>query len=189
MQPRMSDAELKVFIKYISASRKYLEFGAGGSTCLAARLVAERIVTIDSSLLWLSKVWSWCKANGVLEPHTVFADIGPVAEWGRPTDPGSRFKWPGYHGCVWATENGQDFDLFMVDGRFRVACFMQVLLHCRPGAIVMFHTFASRPQYHVVRTLAEQIDAVEDLAIFRVPETIDRETATRLLAEHAYNYA
>ena len=77
----------------------------------------------------------------------------------------------------------------MVDGRFRVACFMQVLLNCRSDATIMMHDFASRPCYHVVRDVAEEIEAVKNLSLFRPPADGDRTRIEALLAEYAYDPA
>ena len=45
----------------------------------------------------------------------------------------------------------RNFDLVLVDGRFRVACALKVWERLKPGAILMihdFHTEERRPIYH-----------------------------------------
>ena len=70
---------------------------------------------------------------------------------------GTRKRWPDYHGSIWIRAESSDADLYMVDGRFRVACFMQVLLHSRRDALIMIYDFDFRNEYHVVREVAREI--------------------------------
>ena len=73
----MSASEQSLFVGTLRRSDNYLEFGAGGSTCIASGLVGGRIVTVDSSTEWLDKVVRWCAERGTVKPHAVFVDIGP----------------------------------------------------------------------------------------------------------------
>ena len=57
----MSDDECRLFKSILKCSMRYLEFGSGGSTCLAASLVTESNISIDSSLEWLDKVRQVCE--------------------------------------------------------------------------------------------------------------------------------
>lgn len=189
MNPRMSPAERQLFVRSLDGARAYCEFGAGGSTCIASQLVRERITTVDSSAEWLDRVVGWCTENGTVQPRALFADIGPVGDWGWPLEGTCRSNWPAYHRAVWATEDGGAFDTFMIDGRFRVACFMQVLLHCRPDATIMFHDFANRLAYHVVREVANEIESAENLSLFSPRAGADRTRIEALLAEFEYTPA
>jgi hypothetical protein len=140
----MTEQELWLFEQLLACSGKYLEFGSGGSTCLAAATVSTSVIAVDSSKLWLDKVAEWCSANGCrVTPELVHADIGEIGKWGWPHDPDSRHRWPSYHGGVWENPAASDADLYLIDGRFRVACFMQVIVHANPDSIIAFHDFAS----------------------------------------------
>ncbi len=63
-------------------------------------------------------------------------------------------------------EKSYDADLYLIDGRFRVACFMKTLLNCRPDAMIMVHDFASRSEYSIIKSMAREIAVVEDLSVF-----------------------
>ena len=56
MTPRMSAAELGLLASFLRCAQHYYEFGAGGSTCLAASLVAQSVTAVDSSQAWLDEV-------------------------------------------------------------------------------------------------------------------------------------
>jgi hypothetical protein len=182
LKPRMTDKELDLFKTFIGRATNYVEFGAGGSTCVAAPLVKNSIVSVDSSDVWLQKVADVCAAQPTwVQPTLLFVDIGPIGAWGSPTDPGTRDRWPDYHEKVWEIPGTSEADLYMVDGRFRIACFMQSLLHARPGALIAIHDFTSRPAYAVVTEVAEQVASVDTLAVFRKREDQDEVRIRELL--------
>ncbi|MBB5694370.1 hypothetical protein [Muricoccus pecuniae] len=73
----------------------------------------------------------------------------------------------------------------MVDGRFRVACAMQVLLRCRPDAVLVMHDFSSHREYHVVRGFARELAIAEDFSVFQRRPDFDVEKARQTLARYA----
>jgi hypothetical protein len=173
MTPHMSSKELALFTSFIKHSRRYLEFGCGGSTCVAARLVKQQVVSVDSSEEWIDKTFNECNEQSgarskEMNLDMVHVDIGPLKEWGWPADDQTRPNWRYYHSGVWDMDGltAKDADLVFIDGRFRVACFMQTLLHCRPDVPIMVHDFSNRPEYHAVLEVAFQIASAENLSVF-----------------------
>lgn len=170
MLPRMSDEEAALFLSFVRNSRSYVEFGAGGSTVVASKHVQSSILSVDSSRDWLDQVRTAC-ASSRTRPELIFVDIGPTAEWGFPTDSSMKPRWPDYHSAIWKMPHSAAADLYFVDGRFRVACFAQIVLHCNPNAIIGIHDFTSRPKYHCVREIAREIATAGDMSFFRpLPE-------------------
>lgn len=167
MQPRMSAPECALLTAFLCRSRTYLEFGTGGSTVLAARFVEGHITSVDSSAEWLEKVRVACAEAGCRAAlDLVLVDIGPTGGWGYPSDPATAERWPAYHEAVWDRPKAREADFCLVDGRFRAACFLQALLHCRPDTLIAIHDFNSRPGYHVARELAREVAMAEDLSVF-----------------------
>jgi len=182
MNPRMSEKELRLFECFTRCSDRYLEFGSGGSTCVAANTVNTSIVSIDSSKEWQDNVRKYCTNNNTkLIPELLHADIGPTGNWGVPTDKNTRDKWPNYHGNIWTTPSASCADLFMVDGRFRIACFVQIVLHCEPDSVIMFHDFTSREKYHVIKEVAREIASAEELSVFTLARGRIRNRALEIL--------
>jgi hypothetical protein len=77
-------------------------------------------------------------------------------------------------------------DFFLVDGRFRVACFMQALLHAQTGALIAVHDFASRPTYHVIYEVAREVASAENFSVFLPRADYDAQHALALLDRYAY---
>jgi hypothetical protein len=177
----MSEEETALFLSFVRNSRHYVEFGTGGSTVLASNHVRHSILSVDSSQTWLDKVGAAC-GTCQTTPELMLANIGPTGDWGFPTDGSTKSCWPDYHSAIWKYEQSSDADLYLVDGRFRVACFAQIVLHCKPTAIIGFHDFSSRPDYHCVREIAQEIATTGDLSFFLpLPR---RDAAEAILQSH-----
>jgi len=186
VHPRMSSKEIGLFISFLRNSHAYVEFGAGGSTVLASHHVKQSILSIDSSREWLDKVQS--AADGNVTPKLVYVDIGPIGDWGYPLDQSTNSRWPRYHEFPWDVPGAAEADLYMIDGRFRVACFAQAAAHCDPNAVIAFHDFASRKQYHCVLEIAREIATAEDMSFFQ-PLTGIQGKANRIIEEYKLNPA
>ncbi len=190
MNVRMTDAEAALFRSFLECSRTYVEFGAGGSTCLAAATQKDAIISVDSSDEWLEKVRSECASRpNAASMHLVKVDIGPTGDWGVPLDAFTRDRWPDYYTTLWANPVSRSADTVLVDGRFRVACFMATLMNCHPGTTVIIHDYASRPHYHVVREVAHEIARAGDLSVFRFSEKTQMPRVREIMEAHAFEPA
>jgi hypothetical protein len=105
-----------------------------------------------------------------------------------PTDKNAMPRWPNYHSDIWKSRRSSEADLYFIDGRFRVACFAQVVLHCNENALIGFHDFKSRQHYHCVREIAREIATAEDMSFF-MPLRDMKERASKMLEEFMFNPA
>jgi hypothetical protein len=168
MTPAMTAAEIELLSAALRPAVRYVEFGSGGSTVLAATIVGESIISVDSSQEWLGAVEQAClEAKTPIMPKGVLVDIGRIRDFGWPIDETARDRWPDYHSSVWARwPEAAKADVFLIDGRFRVACFLQSLLHSDSDCIFMMHDYFSRPYFHIVEMFARVIARADDLAVF-----------------------
>ena len=188
LQPAMSAEEVALLRAFLSSCDRYVEFGAGGSTVLAATLVGRHVIATDSDPAWLDRVRDACRDAAVpVTPELVHAAIGPTAEWGHPAGAGSRALWPAYHETVWNRTRACDADLFLVDGRFRVACVLRVLLEASADALVAIHDFGVRPEHDPVLGFARPICAAGTLAVLRRRGDFDPRRASDCLRAHAHD--
>ena len=145
---------------------------------------------LNSSVEWHNQVAESCLAGEcIVKPNLVHVDIGPVGDWGFPIDKSTKERWPSYYQTIWKTPAASDADLYLVDGRFRVASFMSVLLHCKPDAIIMIHDFSSREGYHVIKEVAREIARAEDLSVFTPAVAQSRALIHELLTRHRFESA
>jgi hypothetical protein len=188
LPPRMTLREQDLFVSFLRCSKQYLEFGTGGSTILAAAHVATSVTSVDSSDEWQARVAKSCAAAGTqIVPLLVWVDIGRVGPWGRPIDDSAKSRWPEYFSAVWKIPQAMGTDLCLIDGRFRVACFLSVLLHCSPLTTIMIHDFPERDIYHVVQQFADQIAIADSLAVFHRRSDFVPEAALHLLDKMKFN--
>ncbi len=180
----MTDDEARLFRAFVRCAERYTEFGAGGSTRLAAEY-ARRIVSVDSSETWLSDVRGAIGGAVALTTHLV--DIGETGGWGFPIDESRRDQWPRYSLSVWDNAEAALADVFLIDGRFRVACFAESFRRARPGAILIIHDYASRDYYHSVASLADTIAVADDLCVFLKRDAGKDEEAAALADEHRFD--
>jgi hypothetical protein len=184
----MAPDEWKTFEGLVRCAARYVEFGSGASTVLASALATDWVIAFDSSKGWLDRVGDACRERKTRQvPLLSHVDIGEIGEWGFPKDETSRDRWPLYHSGMWEDPRLAEADLYLVDGRFRIACFAQMLLHCGEHAFVAFHDYASRPYYHAAAAIGREVLRVGDLSVFMRPAALDRELAQRLIDDHAYD--
>ncbi|MFG1417586.1 glycosyltransferase family 2 protein [Xanthobacter sp. V0B-10] len=185
--PRMSDPEREMFQRALEGVENFLEFGAGGSTALAARTGVKRIVSVESDVQWLDLLAQRPEIAAV-DFTALHIDIGPTGAWGMPSDPAAAPKWPAYYQAVWNKLSWQP-DLVLVDGRFRVACTLATILNCAPETRIVIHDFWNRPQYHVVLRHLDTLERIDTLGVFRAkPTLVVKDLVSDLLA-HACNPA
>ena len=99
------------------------EFGLGESTYLANHLGVANYAGVDSDPVWVSQT----RAKVSDHFRFYFADIGPTKAWGYPErvlDKATQM----YQLAPLAAE-AHSFDVYLVDGRYRVACMLSSFLH------------------------------------------------------------
>jgi hypothetical protein len=178
MTPDMSKREQEVFRAALRSCRRYAEYGAGGSTCVAAESPRESLVSIESDPAFVSVVRAACPTAEVR-----WINVGPISHYGHPRDDAMKSAWPTY-----SDQDLSDPDLVLVDGRFRVACMANVLLRY-PTATLLVHDFPFRTEYHAilpfvhVRATTETLvtlqkrEGADDLALLQLYETYRFEQA------------
>ena len=182
----MLPSEIDLLRSVLACSHHYVEFGVGGSTAYAAFLVRGSIHAVDSSSQWLQTVQAFCNTNPVLTKPTLhLADIGPVGELGFPAGEAHKSKWPNYYNQIWGVPGAAAADTYLVDGRFRVAAAMQVLLHAPADALLLIHDYANRPSYHPVAEFTREIARADNLSVFQRSSVFNRNRAAECLMRHA----
>lgn len=179
----MTPHETVLFESYLWSEdyQQYLEFGAGEST-LKALAADMDVTTVEADPRFLPK--------GTIPnfyPHIV--DLGKLKTWSRPADTSRKHIWPLYSSIPFAS--GQEYDLILVDGRFRVACLLQSILNC-PNAVIMCHDFTTsdplRP-YTSVLPFVDTIARADSLMVFFPKLPLPVRTIQALLQEAQYDFA
>ncbi len=181
MQSPLSAAETMQIELQLAGRASLLQFGCGNSTLVAARQ-AQTIVSVDSDAAWLAEVGTNL-ARASVDFTPFHADIGPTGDHGYPVDVSRTSDWSRYHVKVWRTLSGSP-DAVLIDGRFRVACLLQALIHCKPDCMLLFHGFNHRPEYQPVLKHVDVLARIDSLAVLRAKQQVDGKAVLHDLFDH-----
>jgi hypothetical protein len=185
---RMSNVEVDLFKDALNCAEHYLEYGAGGSTRLAAG--ADGVVSIKSvesdpdfinEMLRDDLAIKEAERSGKLQFITV--NVGETGAWGHPQSTLKSHLWPQYVLCPYTFDYSPD--LVLIDGRFRVACALCSALQA-PEATVLIHDYPPRKQYHVIEKFFEIERRVDTIVVCKRRSRIDEAQLKRLLKAYLY---
>jgi hypothetical protein len=190
-EPHFDEASTLYFREQLRRARNYLEYGSGGSTILANQMVTN-LVSVDSDASFLADV------RRKLETHDrramaklIHVNIGLTQHWGMPvfTKPTRRRvrRWEEYAKAPWRYFRtiGQQPDLILVDGRFRVACVLESLLSLSPltETQILLDDYVDRPEYEVIEQFA-QVELVGRMAVVHPRRLLERIQVRRLVKQY-----
>ena len=164
----------------LRGSRCYLEYGAGGSTVKACDVGVPVVISVESDRDWLDalgrKIARRPSASELIPLHI---DLGPVKDWGFPVADTHWKNYSNYPLRAWeeCIKRGLKPDLVLIDGRFRVACFMATLLFAQPGCRILFDDYGDRPDCTIVERFVQPSAMVGRVAEFVVPGDLPRDDA------------
>lgn len=186
MQIIMTPDEVKLLSSFLKESDNYFEFGMGGSTILANSLVKKSITSVESDKEWVQKVADNLKES-TLDLDLRYVNIGPTGGWGTPVNRNSEDLFPSYPRSLRKATN-KNIDFCLVDGRFRVACFLTALDCLSADSIIAIHDYSVRPNYHLVEEFARKVASTHTLALFVRRQDANLSRVRQLIAQYEKNY-
>lgn len=166
--PELFGGDSALFCELALKAESYLEYGIGASTIWMAENTKAQIKGVDSSSEWIEHV----AASTPGRPCELkWIDLGKLDLWGYPKDFSHRENFTQYPTVPW-TDDAQ-YDLVLIDGRFRVGCFLTTLAHAVPGTNIIFDDYVDRPMYHIVEEFLPPATRSKRQAHFVVPEKVD----------------
>ncbi|MBD8680283.1 hypothetical protein [Pseudomonas sp. CFBP 13719] len=187
--PHMEPEGVELLAARLSGAKVFLEYGAGGSTVFAASHGVESIYSVESDRGFLSAVSDKLSTLTSFNPSftPVFVDLGPTGDWGVPTDKSTAERWPYYCSKVWDGFLANDVypDVVLVDGRFRVACFLASLIFAKEGCTILFDDYTNRPHYHIVEKFIKPKSISGRMAEFVVTKRLPTKKIVLELIKHS----
>lgn len=159
------DGNSEIFEAAIVGVKKYGEWGVGQSTIFMSNR-ADIVVAIDSDQLWIEKLKNQVNASVRLD----YVNVGPIGAWGRPLDYSKRSQFRVYLNQLFSYNI--DYDLILIDGRFRVACFLTCLLNCKPSTKIIFDDYVDRPYYKIIEEFLKPTKVNNRQALFIIPPNL-----------------
>ncbi len=171
----ITEKERFFFTLLLKKSKKYLEFGMGGTTLLAYITPnIKKIISIDSDYNWVQNIRNFKNLKNEEGKRIIlnYINVGKVRDWGNPILINSNIS--NYSKQIFQKfEN--DYDFVFIDGIARVACALQIILNCKPDIKILIHDFNYRPYYHILYKYLDIIYAIDSLALFSIKDDIDIE--------------
>ncbi|MEM1410635.1 MAG: hypothetical protein AAGG79_07830 [Pseudomonadota bacterium] len=172
--PHLDEETLAAYNRYIPDA-SYMEFGAGGSTLIAAEKAKSGLV-VESDVIYLDLVKEAVGERPNF--HFYHANIGPTGPWGRPLLAiGGRAPLShNYFKKPWqlAAELGHEPNFVFIDGRFRSACVFNTFVYA-PEATVLVDDFVGREEYDVVLNFSEVVERPGKSIVLRRADDFDEE--------------
>ncbi|MDD3443900.1 MAG: hypothetical protein PHS60_00700 [Zavarzinia sp.] len=171
----LPEAEAAYLRQAYTEAKTILEYGSGGSTVIAAKLVGKTIFTVESDAAWLCRLSEFLATvkpapPGKVYPH--FVPIGTVGKWGRPVGEEKWRQWHTYATSIWQCSYFAQPDTVLIDGRFRVACFVTCAASTKARIRILFDDYMDRPHYHIVETIVKPVETVGRMAVFDIEPSL-----------------
>lgn len=167
MEPHMPELEKSLFYNYLNRSKYFFEFGSGGSTYQAAiNRNTIKIWSVESDKEWLNQL---SNINLYGKVNFIFADIKASGNWGYPGTESKYEDWVKYNRAFNNLDESdrQLVDTILIDGRFRVACALNILEYIDSNVNVVFDDFLDRNYYHFVLNYYEIIDQAGRMVVLK----------------------
>ena len=177
------DGENLLFKDTLKNTNFYGEYGVGKSTVYVSQNSNNRIISVDSSEKWIESTLSEIK-NENSEVELKFVNIGKIAEWGYPFSYEKKENFKLYREYIWTKKEKPDFVL--IDGRFRVACFLTCLKFSDKGTKIIFDDYTNRGIYHMVEIFEKPIKTYNRQALFVSSGNYDNQKLDEYISKFEY---
>jgi hypothetical protein len=191
-EPHLQAPELGCFHAALRGCKTYLEYGSGGSTLAALRMVPN-VVSVENDRGFYKAVTSKASSLPIGQYFPIFVYTGPTSAWGY-----SKVRLPTalraslgrrYARAPWISidRNKLSPDLIFLDGRFRVACALESLLRLpdRSNCRLLLDDFEQHHgAYFPIFEFAEQIQQHGGAVIFRRATNFDKARCRAVLTRY-----
>jgi len=179
--------EMQLVRFFYDSAHIILEYGSGGSTVLGSEQPGKLVFSVESDHAWALRLQHEIDLRNLPSPALVYhVDIGPTGNWGRPLGPEAWTRFHRYPLAIWDEPFFRQPDVVLIDGRFRPACLMAVLLRTQKPVTVLFDDYTERPAYHSVEAFLKPTEMVGRMAVFDVQPRPFDPSETGAIMDHFF---
>jgi hypothetical protein len=155
-----------LFKRVLKNVKIYGEYGCGKSTVWVLRNTSAQVLSVDTSAYWINEV---CKDNVENQARLMIRriDLGDVGDYGYPIDYSKCDFFNLYTDFLWNQDEKPS--VVLIDGRFRVCCFLTSLKFADEGTHIIFDDYMNRPGYHIVEKYVDKVEHCGRQCLFIVP--------------------
>ena len=155
-KPFMSDIDLKAFLYFMKPKNIYFEFGSGGTTNVAS-YYKLKAYSVESDVRWHEKL-----KNTGINANYITIDLN-ATYMGYPGLNTSVKDWKKY---IQAYKKNYNADIILIDGRFRVACALDIFSKIRNDTLILIHDYIKRTEYYILERYYIKLKVWDTLALF-----------------------
>lgn len=146
------DGSNNIFRNSINKNSIYGEYGCGLSTLYVMKNYDIKVYSVDTSEIWVNEVKKKTLRENL---YIEFINLGNISKvgWGRPESYIKKNKFMDYANSIW--QHNLKPNVVLIDGRFRVLCFLVSLKMCDLNTKIIFDDYVTRKHYHVVEELVK----------------------------------
>lgn len=162
-KPWMTKIEVIIFSYFMKPGNIYFEFGSGGSTNIAS-YYKIKTYSVESDIKWHQKL----KRSGIRANYiTIDLKANSLGYPGRGT---KITDWKRY---IKSYKKEYNADIILIDGRFRVACALDIFHKIRNDTLVLIHDYTKRKNYYILEKFYVKIKTYDSLVIFIKKQDVD----------------
>tara|TARA_B100001059_G_C17802151_1_gene566826 strand:- start:579 stop:1151 length:573 start_codon:yes stop_codon:yes gene_type:complete len=170
-----------LFKQSLIGCNSYFEYGVGASTRWVLENTKSKIISVDTDKKWINTIDI---SNNDYRVKLNWVNLGELESWGRPKSYEYRDHFIDYISNVWGFN--EKADVILIDGRFRVACFLYSLINAKINSLIIFDDYNNRPYYHVIEEIIPVYKTCGRQAVFKVPKNINKSLAENILYKFLY---
>ena len=153
-RPLMTQKEIIALSYFMRPDNIYFEFGSGGSTNLAS-FYKVKTYSVESDHKWHDKL----KKAGI-KANYLTIDL-KVTHTGLPGKETNLNDWKKY---IQAYKSEYNANIILIDGRFRVACALDVFSKIKNDTLILLHDY-ERKEYHILEQFYIKIKMWDSLVL------------------------
>ena len=147
MEPMLPPLEKELYYKYLNKATNYLEYGSGGSTYNAVlKNNIKKIVSVESDKDWYNKMNNMINNNKLIYKY-IELNAKPN-NYGYPKN--VPFNIMKLYPSVIEEYKYINFDLILIDGRFRVACALICFKYIDNNCFMIVDDIIGRDYYNEI---------------------------------------
>ena len=155
-KPQLKKEEVIAFSFFMKPGNIYFEFGSGGTTNIASYYNVTTF-SVESDIKWHKLL----KDNNI-KANYITIDL-KTKELGYPGKGTNIEDWKKY---IQAYKKNINADIILIDGRFRVACALDIFNKIRNDTIVLIHDYIHRKEYFILEKFYLRLKRWSSLVAF-----------------------
>lgn len=177
-EPFMPPVEKEAFMLLARDASSILEYGGGGSTIWANRN-GKLGTCVENNSDWISVIQDSVEKSGIPENLTLlYANIGLTGSYGMPVL-GNYTRGLSKKGLIYVTlpfaagEQNKQYDLVLIDGRWRVSCCLYCALMLSRDVTILLDDYEDNRRYEIIPEFFD-IKLFGRLAQIKLKQGIDK---------------